>query len=235
MANPRPVIQVSELLMLSAFRAMPETQLEQLAAILVRQTYAPGQLIFVESEPSVGLWFVAEGRVKIMKQSLNGRVQGICLMNQGKCFGSCPLFNTGRNPATAQALDNVTLFVLPQEQLQHVGKADPNFVAALLHVYSQRLESLARLSTSLSTWAVADRINDVLLTYVDRIESQRVVILTHEELAALSGTVREVVTRHLASLEKAGTVRIEPGQITLVDPSALTLPCRFDEGEPAVT
>ncbi len=108
-------------------------------------------------------------------------------------------------------------------------------MAALLHVYSQRLESLARLSTSLSTWAVADRINDVLLTYADRIESQRVVILTHEELAALSGTVREVVTRYLASLEKAGTVRIEPGQITLVDPSALTLPCRFDDGELAVT
>lgn len=209
------VIHVSELLKLSAFRAMPEMQLEQLATVLVRQTYAPRQIIFVESEPSFGLWFVAEGRVKIIKQSQNGRVQSICLMKRGKCFGSCPLFSTGRNPATAQALDHVTLFILPQEQLQHLGKADSCFVAALLHVYSQRLESLARLSTSLSTWTVADRINDALLTYADRTESRLVVVLTHEELAALSGTVREVVTRHLARLEKAGTVRIEPGQITL--------------------
>lgn len=201
---------------------MPETQLEQLATVLIRQTYAPGQIIFVESEPSFGLWFVAEGRVKIIKQSQNGRVQSICLMKRGKCFGSCPLFSTGRNPATAQALDHVTLFILPQEQLQHLGKADSCFVAALLHVYSQRLESLARLSISLSTWTVADRI-----------ETRLVITLTYEDLAALSGTVREVVIRHLACLEKVGTVRIEPGQITLVDTGAQTLPCWSSEGEPA--
>ncbi|MBZ0303122.1 MAG: helix-turn-helix domain-containing protein [Anaerolineae bacterium] len=130
-------------------------------------------------------------------------------------------------------MDNVTLFVLPQEQLQHLGKADSCFVAALLHVYSQRLESLARLSISLSTWTVADRINDVLLTYADRIETRLVITLTYEELAALSGTVREVVIRHLACLEKVGTARIEPGQITLMDTGALTLPCRSSEGEPA--
>jgi CRP-like cAMP-binding protein len=228
--TPHPV-QVSELLRLAAFRSMPESQLEHMAAALIRQTYAAGQLIFLEGEPSSGLWFVAEGRVKIIKQSLSGRVQGICLVNRGRCFGSCPLFHMERNPATAQALDNVTLFVLPQEGFQRLISQQPLMSAALLRVYSQRLSHLARLSESLGTWTVAERINHFLLTCADRLEGQLVVTLTHDKLATLSGTVREVVTRHLARLEQAGAVHVEPGRITITDSGALTLPCLSDEDE----
>lgn len=227
MDNDKVAIQVSDILKLAAFRTMPEPQLERISAALVRQVYAPGQLIFLEGERPDGLWFVAEGRVKIIKQSVNGRVQGICLVNRGKCFGSCPLYFVESNPATAQALDDVTLFVLPQEALQDLKRQDPLLSSALLRIYSQRLDHLARLSESLGAWTVADRINHYLLTCADQVGERSVVTLTHEKLAALSGTVREIVTRHLARLEKAGTVKLEPGRITLVDPSALSLPCAF--------
>jgi CRP/FNR family transcriptional regulator len=233
MGDDAEVIQVSDILKLAAFQGMPEAQLERIATALVRRVYAPGQLVFLEGERPDGLWFVAEGRVKIIKQSLNGRVQGICLVSRGKCFGSCPLFFVEQNPATAQALDHVTLFVLPQEALQHFKREDPLLTSALLRIYSQRLEHLARLSESLGTWTVADRINHYLLTYADQVDGQSVVALTHEKLAALSGTVREIVTRHLARLERAGTVKLEPGRITLVDLGALSLPCVLQE-EPGI-
>ncbi len=49
-----------------------------------------------------------------------------------------------------------------------------------------------------------------------------VVSLTHERIADLAGTVREVVTRHLARLEKQGFVRIEPRRILITDAEALS-------------
>jgi CRP-like cAMP-binding protein len=52
--------------------------------------------------------------------------------------------------------------------------------------------------------------------------------LTHERLAALSGTVREVVTRHLLDLEKEGVVRNELGRIIIVNPGALLPPCAYN-------
>ncbi|MCC7209502.1 MAG: Crp/Fnr family transcriptional regulator [Anaerolineae bacterium] len=226
-------VQVSEILRLAAFRTMPEAQLERIAAALVRHTYAPGQLIFLEGEPPGGLWFVAEGRVKIIKQSLNGRIQAICLVNRGKCFGSCPLFHMDHNPATAQALDEVTLFVLPQDALERLGGQDALLSSALMRIYSQRLDHLARLTESLGTWSVGDRINHHLLANAEPDGKHTVVTLTHEKLAMLSGTVRETVTRHLARLERVGAVRSDLGRITLVDASALTLPCVFDGDDAA--
>lgn len=218
-------VKLDELREIPAFHSLPDDQIHSLAAVTVRRHYAPGQIIFMEGEQASSLWFVFQGRVKIIKQSLNGRVQGLCLMNRGKCFGSCPLFDMEKNPATAQALDDVTLYVLPEDALQQLKARDPQLVKALLHIYSQRLEHLARVSEVLGSWTVSDRINDCLLTYANRDSQQPTVELTHEKLAALSGTVREVVTRHLSLLEDEGIVRNESGRITILNIDALLPPC----------
>lgn len=221
-------IKIDELQQIPAFKEMQASQLAHLAAILVRQTYAPGQLIFMEGDQSTSLWFVFEGRVKIIKQSLNGRIQGLCLMNRGKCFGSCPLFDMAKNPATAQALDHTTLFIMPKGALYQLKERDPHLVKALLYIYSQRLEHLAHVSEVLGVWTVSERINDCLLTYANQAEQHPTVELTHERLAVLSGTVREVVTRHLIDLEKEGVVRNETRCIVILNPGALLPPCAYD-------
>lgn len=227
-------IKINELQQIPAFQDMQANQLAQLAGIMVRQTYAPGQIIFMEGEPSTSLWFVFEGHVKIIKQSLNGRIQGLCLMNRGKCFGSCPLFDMAQNPATAQAEDNVTLFIVSRNALHQLKEHDPGLVKVLLHIYSQRLQHLAHVSEVLGVWSVADRINDCLLTYADSGEHPPVVELTHERLAALSGTVREVVTRHLTDLEKHDIIRNEMGRIILLNPEALLPPCAHESQKASV-
>lgn len=220
-----PPIQIDELAAIPAFCDLTIEQVQRLAEVMVRRHYQPGQIIFMEGDSATALWFVGRGRVKIIKQSINGRIQGLCLMNRGKCFGSCPLFDMERNPATAQALDEVTLFILPQQEIQRLREHDPQLVKALLHIYSQRLEHLARVSEVLGAWTAADRINDCLLTYANRSASQPVVELTHERLAALSGTVREVVTRHLSILEREGVIHNEMGRITILNLDALLPPC----------
>ncbi|MBE0690775.1 MAG: Crp/Fnr family transcriptional regulator [Anaerolineae bacterium] len=123
----------------------------------------------------------------------------------------------------------MTLFILPEEALQQMKARDPQLIKALLHIYSQRLEHLARVSEVLGSWTVSDRINDCLLTYANRETQQPYVELTQEKLAALSGTVREVVTRHLNLLEKEGIVRNETGRIIILNADALLPPCSCEE------
>lgn len=222
-------VKFDELQEVPAFHDLPDRQIHSLAAVMVRRHYTPGQIIFMEGDHAGSLWFVSEGRVKIIKQSLNGRIQGLCLMDRGKCFGSCPLFDMERNPATAQALDPVTLFILPEDALHELTERDPQLVKALMHVYSQRLSHLSRISEVLGSWTVSDRINDCLLTYASHDAEQPTVALTHEKLAALSGTVREVVTRHLNLLEKEGIVRNESKRIIILNADALLPPCVCDD------
>lgn len=218
-------VNFEELQQLSAFACLSPQQLKRLADVTVRRTYAPGQLIFLEGDSSDGLWFIASGRVRIIKQSLNGRVQGLCLIDRGKCFGSCPLFDGATNPANAQAIEDVTLLVLPREDLHRIIHNEPTVASILLRIFSQRLSHLAKLGEGLGTMEVGHRINDCILAYTEHSTPYPVVSLTHDKLASMAGTVREVVTRHLAKLENEGVIHIEPGRIVVLQQDALECGC----------
>lgn len=205
-------------------------QLEHLAAIMIRKHYSANQIIFLEGDESVGLWFIVQGRVRIVRQSFEGRVQALCLANRGTCFGGCPLFDGAVNPANAQALDDVTLLILPSEHLRRLVRDDFALAGAMLRIFGRRLNHLAHLAKGLGIWSTATRINDSLLAYADPTVQPPVVALTHEKLASLAGTVREVVTRHLTQLEAEGVVQIEPGRVLLLDLERLQSRCLMQGG-----
>lgn len=221
----RSQVKLGELRQLKVFEFLSDELLHQLAGNMVRRHYKAGQFIFFEGDEATGLWFILSGKVKIIKQSENGRLQGLCLANRGKCFGGCPLFDTDTNPANAQALDDVTLAILPRDALQTLIYSDVDIATSLLKVYSDRIGLLARLGEHLGTWTVGMRINDSLIAHAKSKDNSYLVELTHEEIASLVGTAREVVTRHLSELEDLELLSTSPGKIMLHDPDAIKNPC----------
>lgn len=219
-------ISVTELRKLKSFASLSAEQIQKISQYMVRRNYAPGQFIFFEGDDSTGLWLILNGKVKIIKQSSTGRMQGLCLVDSGKCFGSCPLFDGGdSNPADAQALTDVTLAVIPRQQIQELIYADVSIAITLLQVYHDRMDLLARLGECLGTWTVGMRINDCLIAHAEMWGDVLRVKLTHEDIATLVGTAREVVSRHLAELESIDIIKCNPGVIHLSELEALKSPC----------
>ena len=218
-------VTLADVEQIPAFRQFTESQLALLASLLVRRHHASGELIFLEGDTTKGLWFVLEGRVRIIKMSEGGRVQALCVMNPGKCFGGCPLFSMERNPANAQALDDVVLLVLSHAETEYLRDQNPELLHVLLQIYSERLGLLAHLSERLGTWSVNARVNDMLLTYAEQDDQKLIVRFTHEKLAHLAGTVREVVTRHLTQLESHNVINQDQGVVEILDRDELQSAC----------
>lgn len=220
-------VTVAQLETIKALSHLPQTSLEKLAGLMIPQTYAPGELNFIEDEPTEGMWYIFEGQVKVMKQSSLGRIQALCLVDKKRCFGSCPLFTRPMNPASAQAHTDVTLFILPANAATQLVDRDPALARVLLEIYGEYITLLSCLSEKLGAWRVAGRLNDALLNYAVPHDPYPIVRLTHEQLAELVGTVREVVSRHLLQLEQQGLILVEKGLIHLVHPERLDtmLPC----------
>jgi CRP/FNR family transcriptional regulator len=216
------MVTLNDLKSIAPLAQLPDTRLERLTQFVMRLEYAPGQIIFLEGDPAEGIWFILEGRVRIIKQSENGRIQALCVTRRGKCFGGCPLFDGEINPANAQAIDQVTLLLLDSVNREKLSQNDPQLLWALLQIFSERLSHLARLGEGLGAWKVTTRINDCLIAHANL---QNEVSLTHDKIAEMVGSVREVVTRHLATLSEEGIVNIEPGRILLLDPDTLRCGC----------
>ena len=218
-------VTLEEIQSVDALKHLSEERLFALSKLMVKRGYAPGEIIFLEDEPAQGVWFILDGQVRIVKLSLHGRVQALCVAREGRCFGGCHLFDGDTNPAPAEAITPVELLILPGHMVEQLGHDDSELMYALLQIFSYRIALLARLGEGLGAWAVGARINDNLLRHAVKNGSHPVVPLTHEKLAELTGTVREVVSRHLARLEKQAVVQLEAGQIRLLNMEALRASC----------
>ncbi len=59
--------------------------LAELAAVGTRHQYAQGQMIFLEGEPTGGLYLVEQGTVKICRFAADGREHILHLVHPGEC------------------------------------------------------------------------------------------------------------------------------------------------------
>lgn len=221
-------ISLDNLREIPAFQQLSLLAGQALAQAMINKRYQAGQFIFLEGDDANSLWFIQSGTVRILKQSQNGRQQGLCTVNKGKCFGTCPLFE-GKNPADAQALTEVSLLILPRSTLQNLMVQNPEISRCLLSLYTERIKLLAKLGECLGTWTVAQRINDCLLAYAIEREDTLIVELSHEEIATFVGTAREVVSRHLAELEAQSLIQSSQRRIQLLDVQALNGGCLAEQ------
>jgi CRP/FNR family transcriptional regulator len=131
------------------------------------------------------------------------------------------VFDGGLNPASASALEPSTVFIIPSETvLSLVDTCRP--ALAIIEMFALRLRHLATLVGDLSFRNVISRLAKVLLEVaVAEGESSAPPRLTQDEMAAMVGSVRDVIGRALRHLEREKALRIERGRIIVQNPEKL--------------
>lgn len=213
-------VTVEALRHISLFADLSDDALSRLGDVLVRRDYAPDETIIVEGLPCRAVYFVADGHVRVSRIAVGGREQVLARLGPGQSFNTIPPFQSDSvNHATVQAVEPVTLYSLPCEDLRRLINQCPELALALLHEFADRLDRLTDLVEDLSLRTVRGRLARFLLEHAGEGEvTQR---WTQAEIAARLGTVREVVGRSLRSFADAGLIRIERQRITLLDREGL--------------
>ena len=218
---------VTDLSRIAVFSALRDETLAVLQRVVVKRTFFPNQIVFTAGEQSGGLWFLKEGQVRIFAMSPDGRKQDFCVMRAGMCCG-CPLFFGDVNPAWAEAVDTVTFYFIERSVALQLAEAHADIGLVLCRVFGKGERLLASLIVGLSGSPVVGRVAQSILDHVNAAdlaaggESPRVLALSHQELADLVGSSREVVTRCLDTLERARIIALGRKRITVLDTRRLT-------------
>ncbi|MBI2857294.1 MAG: Crp/Fnr family transcriptional regulator [Chloroflexi bacterium] len=213
--------QVDFLRLLPYFSTLPPAEIERIARDTVERTFDRGEVLFTEGEPCRGLYAVKSGLVRVFKSSPEGREQVMLIAKSGDSFNDIPVFDGGPNPASAAALELSTVLIIPRETVLSLVKDCPP-ARAIIKLFSTRLRYLTNLVSDLSFRSVLSRLAKVLLEVAvaegGPAPTRR---LTQEEMAAMVGTVRDVIGRALRLLEKEGAIRLQRERIIVVDPEKL--------------
>jgi CRP-like cAMP-binding protein len=218
------LIEVELLRQIPLFASLSEEELSHVAAETMERHFERGDLILLEGEKGGGLHYVRSGLIKVFKTSLSGKEQVLRLIAAGHTFNDVPALDGGPNPASAAAMEPSEVYVIQRAGLHHLIVTRPEVAEAVVQTLADALRHLVALVEDLSLRHVTARVARLLLEQEAALrEGQHAYHLTQQEMAALTGTAREVVGRALKDLEAAGAVEMRQGRAVVVNHERLRL------------
>ena len=213
-----PILKRTEL-----FRDLDDAVLDVLAKHAVVKRLQRKEILFVAGEPAKGLYVIASGAVRAFRTSADGREQVIHVERAVTTIAEVPVFDNGNYPSTVAAEEPTTVYFLSKQQILKTAYEYPQLALAAVKIMASRLRRCAELVETLSLREVGQRLANLLLDEAlshgfrtpegTRIKLQ----LTHNQLAARIGTVREVVTRMLIRLQENGLIVHEGKEVLIPD------------------
>jgi CRP/FNR family transcriptional regulator, cyclic AMP receptor protein len=190
-----------------------------------RRRYAPGEVVFHESDPGDTLHLLAKGHVAIRRSTPLGNVATLSVLGPGDFFGELVLVSpeSGRN-ATVVALDRTETLTLRRDQLEILRSEHPDIDRFLLDALAKEIRRLSSLLSDALYISVDKRVLRRLLEVAETYGAQSqggVVPMTQEDLAGLAGTTRPSANRVLRSAEEAGLIDVGRGVVRLIDVDGL--------------
>lgn len=187
--------------------------------------YKSGQYIITEGAPVLGIYFICEGKVKVVTSGLQDKEQIVRLASKGHILGHRG-YGDKTYPIAAVALENTTVCFFDTNAFKDLLDENPEFMYGLMHFYSCELRNAERRNKYLSQMTIREKIAESLLYYIKTFgyDSQTGLInlkLPRKEISNLAGTNADQVSRALSNFKDEGILDTHGKRIFLQDPHKL--------------
>lgn len=169
--------------------------------------FKKGQTLFLEGNPSFGLYCVGQGAVKVSKVGGEGKESIVRIASGGETVGHRSIFANGPYQATATSLLESHICFIDKGHVLKMAAENPKFASQMLKVMAKSLGISESRLADFSQKNVRERVAGLLLFLNDcyGIETDEGPLidikLTREEMGALAGTATETLIRYISELK----------------------------------
>ena len=212
---------------MSLFCNLGYAALQYLENIGTRVSLPGHEIIFEEGKPAKEVFILCEGQAKLYLTSRDGHVMILRLASAGDILGLSATLNNTRFEVTAETLEPASLLSISREEFlafhKTFGEVAERTSQVLAENYREAFLYARRLALSGSA---SGRLARLLLDWATtsasgKREPRFTMALTHEELANMTGTSRETVTRTLNQFERDGLITRQGVLIIIRNPQRL--------------
>jgi CRP/FNR family transcriptional regulator len=198
-------------------------------AIAPEVTHARGEALFVEGETPRHVFVICSGRVKLSVTSREGRTAILRIAGPGEVLGISAAMSGTPHETTADAVELCRVKAIRVSDflrfLQNYPEASAEATSCLLREYRVVLNNVCRLALPNT---VAGRLATLLLEWLNvrratASDRRFIVALTQEEIASMTNTSRETVSRVLHQFQQDKLISIKGASVTILQPRALEL------------
>ena len=215
------------------FSELNEEQLGMIANLVIVKNYNRDETVVLEGDDSVqALYLIASGSVQVYMTGIDGRETILSFLERGDFFGEMSLIDGEPQSASVRTVTDAKLLVIHRESFLSLIRKTPEIAMALMSELCKRLRKANKQIGSLSTMSVSGRVAGTLLNLMQergvRIHTDNgnmVTVIhnrpTQQQLADMSGTTRETVSRICSMLVRANAIAMTGKDIVIFDEDAL--------------
>ncbi|HKJ68303.1 MAG TPA: cyclic nucleotide-binding domain-containing protein [bacterium] len=104
---PKPTEESETVLALKGvpiFQELDNTELKEIERLVHQREYTPGERIFSQGQPGLGMYILQSGKVKIYQEEQGEQIE-LARLSRGNFFGDMSLLDEAPRSATAEALE----------------------------------------------------------------------------------------------------------------------------------
>ena len=212
-----------------AFAKLSGGALAQFEAIAPEVSRVRSEALFVEGEESRHVFIICSGRIKLSVSSREGRTAILRIAGPGEVLGISAAMSGTPHETTAETLELCRVKAIRVSDflrfLQNFPEASAEATGCLLREYRVVLNNVCRLALPNT---VAGRLATLLLEWLDNRHAgsndrRFIVAITQEEIASMTNTSRETVSRILNQFQQDKLISIKGASVTILQPRALEL------------
>ncbi|WP_223070356.1 Crp/Fnr family transcriptional regulator [Paenibacillus caui] len=199
------------------FSGLSEEELRRLDVVTPIHTHGKGAVVASPYLEAKVLYLVKSGKVRIYKLTEEGKELTLDILRTGHVFGEMTSFKTGSH-MYAVTMEESIICEIDRQQFHEIISKKSELALKYIDIVTARLTEVEEMLEYMAYGSVRKRLLFLLNKLLGKFGSNQLVDsewvqleigITHQELASMTGSLRETVTSILSQLVSEGIVRKE--------------------------
>jgi CRP-like cAMP-binding protein len=207
----------------SIFCGVKNSSLDPIASKKILNFYKKGQTLFIQGNPSFGIYCIKTGKVKISKICHDGKEIIIRISGPGDVIGHQNLHENDQCTTTATVMEDAKICFIDKKELQGLINLEPQIAMNIIHKLSDDVKVFENTNAAMSHKNVRERLAELLLDFkksygvFEKGQYKLDIKLTREEMASMIGTANETIIRFISEFKDEGILKQEGKTIFIMN------------------
>jgi len=131
----------------SLFSDIDSEGLEKLSKIVKKFSLKKGEQLFKEKDDTRGVFLLHSGKVEISRVTADGWRQTLTVVTPGDFFGELSILEKRHHVASAVAVEDAELFLIPREEFERLTEQDTKLACYILKKIAMEMSKKLRRTT----------------------------------------------------------------------------------------
>lgn len=131
----------------SLFSDIDSEGLEKLSKIVEKLSLKKGEQLFKEKDDTRGVFLLHSGKVEISRVTADGWRQTLTVVTPGDFFGELSILERRHHVASAVAVEDAELFLIPKEEFERLMDQDTKLACYILKKIAMEMSKKLRRTT----------------------------------------------------------------------------------------